>query len=195
MTGNSTYAKMMMPFPVRVWRYRLHPLSVNHYTLLCRIDHPLIEGDKVLEPGELAMALWILSRSGDQAEAKMGGWSCLRFVRKLGRKFLKNTDLHLRVLNDFYRYWAWNNESYEIWKTDDSGGSPKSMSWLQTIKWVLMHDWGFSHSEIMKMPYKLAVNDALGGMVAHGKIDFVSDAHRARREYVQRMKKEEEVNG
>jgi len=43
---------------------------------------------------------------------------------------------------------------------------------------------------VMDMPYKLAVNDALGAMVAHGKLEFVSDKQVARREFLQSKMKE-----
>lgn len=54
-----------------------------------------------------------------------------------------------------------------------------------------MNQWGYSSDEINDLPYKLAVNDCFGAMVANGKLEFVSDKQRARREYIMQNIKEE----
>jgi len=106
-------------------------------------------------------------------------------VVKVGKYIGKKSGLHVSVLNDFYRYWAWQHVSYDIWeKENENTQTEKSMSWLQTIRWVLMSEWGYSAKETMDMPYKLAMNDALGAMVAHGKLEFVSDKQIARQNWI-----------
>lgn len=56
---------------------------------------------------------------------------------------------------------------------------------------MLMSEWGYSATEVMDMPYKLAVNDALGAMVAHGKLEFVSDKQVARRDFLKSKMKDQ----
>lgn len=189
-TGNSKYAKMMMPFPSRVWRYRLLPVSVGHYSLLSRLDHPLIDGENILGAGDLAVCLWLFSRPWEDAQAKLGGYWFSRHVRKIGRKFQKDVKLFNRVLHSFYAWWAWQNETYDIWENEENQKGDRSMSWLQTLRWVIVKEWGLSHQEFMDMPYKLAVNDALGAMVASGKLEFVSDKQMARRQFLESRMKE-----
>ena len=181
----------MLPAPVRVWRYRLQPMTVGHYALLCRLGHPAVDSDKILQAGDLATAIWVLKNDHQESYNLLGSSSQQKFVVKNGKYISKKSGLHVTVLNDFYRYWAWQHVSYDIWKKEDDGsGEEKSMSWLQTIRWMLMSEWGYSATEVMDMPYKLAVNDALGAMVAHGKLNFVSDKHLARRQFVTEKMKE-----
>ena len=191
-TGNTTYAKMMLPAPVRVWRYRLQPMTVGHYALLCRLGHPAVESDQVLQAGDLATAIWVLKNDHQESYKLLGSSAQQKFVVKIGKYISKKSGLHVSVLNDFYRYWAWQHVSYDIWQKEDEGSEKeKSMSWLQTIRWMLMSEWGYSATEVMDMPYKLAVNDALGAMVAHGKLEFVSDKQVARREFLQSKMKDQ----
>ena len=191
MTGNHTYSKMMLPAPVRVWRYRLWPMTVGHYAVLCRLDSPLIDGNKVPLAGDLASAIWVLKQDWRRAYKHLGQKAHTKFVLKIGKKFNRHPKFHIAVLNEFYKYWAWQNAAYDIWKKDEEGQPDRSMSWLQTIRWVLMNQWGYSSDEINDLPYKLAVNDCFGAMVANGKLEFVSDKQRARREYIMQNIKEE----
>ena len=176
---------MMLPAPVRVWRYRLQPMTVGHYALLCRLGHPAVESDQVLQAGDLATAIWVLKNDHQESYKLLGSSAQQKFVVKIGKYISKKSGLHVSVLNDFY-------VSYDIWQKEDEGSEKeKSMSWLQTIRWMLMSEWGYSATEVMDMPYKLAVNDALGAMVAHGKLEFVSDKQVARREFLQSKIKEQ----
>ena len=175
----------MLPAPVRVWRYRLQPMTVGHYALLCRLGHPAVESDHVLQAGDLATAIWVLKNDHQKSYKLIGSSAQQKFVVKVGKYIGKKSGLHVSVLNDFYRYWAWQHVSYDIWeKENENTQTEKSMSWLQTIRWVLMSEWGYSAKETMDMPYKLAMNDALGAMVAHGKLEFVSDKQIARQNWI-----------
>ena len=186
---------MMLPAPVWVWRYRLWPLTVGHYAVLCRIESPIVETNEVPLAGDLASALWVLNQPWRDAYEKIGSKLHLGFIKKIGKKFNKNPKFHIAVLNNFYRYWAWQNAVYDFWQKEEQGSeSEHSMSWLQTIRWILMSQWGYSSSEVNDMPYKLAVNDCFGAMVANGKLEFVTDKQRARRNYLAKIRTTENAN-
>lgn len=160
---------------------------MGHYVLFARLGHPVIEGSQIMGAGDLAMALWVLRNDYGVALKNLGTWRQQRFVRSVGKKFLNDSKLHIRVLNDFYRYWQWNNHTYEVFESTDGVRKDKGLSWIQTCKLILMRDWNYSHSDFMDAPYKMAVNDVMGAMVANDKVEIVSDIHKARREYVKQV--------
>jgi len=186
---------MMLPAPIRVWRYRLWPMTVGHYALLCRLDSPLVEGNEIPLAGDLASALWVLKQDWLDAYHNLGQKDHVKFVSRLGKKFNKAPAFHIAVLNEFYKYWAWQNAVYDLWKKEEDGSpADKSMSWLQTIRWILMNQWGYSSDEINNLPYKLAVNDCFGAMVANGKLEFVSDKQKARRQFIMQQMESQDAN-
>lgn len=159
-------------------------MTVGHYALLCRLDSPLIDGNKVPLAGDIASAIWVLKQDWKKSYDALGTKDHTKFIARLGKKLNKSPKFYMHLLNEFFKYWAWQNAIYDIWKKDEQGESDHSMSWLQTIRWILMNQWGYSSNEINELPYKLAVNDCFGAMVANGKLEFVSDKQKARREYI-----------
>lgn len=158
---------------------------MGHYVLLSRLGHAAIDGDQILGAGDLALVLWVLKNKHEKSLRLLGSWRQNRFVRSIGKKFLNDSKLHIRVLNDFYRYWQWNNHTYEVFESNETASKEKGLSWIQTCKLILMRDWNYSHSDFMNAPYKMAINDVMGAMVANDKLEIVGDKHKARREYVE----------
>ena len=170
-------------------------MTVGHYALLCRLDSPLVEGNEIPLAGDLASALWVLKQDWLDAYHNLGQKDHVKFVARLGKKFNKAPSFHIAVLNEFYKYWAWQNAVYDLWKKEEDGSpADKSMSWLQTIRWILMNQWGYSSDEINNLPYKLAVNDCFGAMVANGKLEFVSDKQKARRQFIMQQMESQDAN-
>ena len=187
MTGNHTYSKMMLPAPIRVWRYRLWPMTVGHYALLCRLDSSLVKKNAEFLEADLSNALWVLKQDWKKAYKNLGSFWHRRYIKKVGKKFKKKPELFLEVLQQFLIYWSWRNDTFDVWEDDTEGKNENTMPWLQSIRWMLASQWKCQPSEIENMPYKQAVNDCFGALVANGKLSIVTDEQKQRREFLSRM--------
>jgi len=184
MTLDSQYAQMVMPMPVRVWIYQLQPVTVGHYCLLSRLKANVTTDAKVPGPGDLALMLWCLSRPWKKAMMQIGSrWQTLscRMIAWLLRNDLK---LQKYVLIEFLRFWNYQNETWELWESSEGEGEERVAN-MQTVRWMLMSEWGYSHDEVMDMPWKLAVSDAFGCLVIKDKLKISTPESKVRRQWVE----------
>lgn len=179
---------MLLPMPVRVWRYKLQPLSVGHYCLLSRVGTTVGQDAKLPGPGDLALMLWIVSRPWQKAVNHLGGWRQRTYCRFMAWMFNQEPKLFKQVLFEFLNYWQFQNETWNLWKTtnEESSGEEKT-SHIQAILWILASEWGYNHGEIMDIPWKLAVSDAFGCLVIKDKMKIVSKESLDRRAWVEKQ--------
>ncbi len=162
----------------------MEPLSVGHYSLFSRIDTGIGKTEKLPGPGDLALMLWIVQRPWQRAVKSLGGIKQRVYCRLVAWLFRTNPEFFKVVLFDFLRYWQFQNETWELWRNETADSSEEKTSQIQSVRWLLMSEWNYTHTEIMDMPWKLAVSDAFGCLVIKDKLKIVTPTSRGRREWV-----------
>lgn len=185
MNFDAQYARMILPMPVRVWGRLLHPVTVGHYALLSRVGASVIGSEGLPGAGDLSLILWALSRPWEKAVKQLGSFRQVLSCRVMAWAFHKNPTLQKRVLVEFLRFWQFQNETFELWNSSESENNGEKVPMIQTIRWILMSEWGYTHTEVMNMPWKLAVSDAFGCLAIKEKVQIVSPQSKGRRAWIE----------
>ncbi len=116
-----TYSQLEFLKSVRVAGKRLVPFTLAHADVLCGIKSPLYSGS-VESPEDLAVALFVCSRTADKARRQIRSGRAVRILNRMGRTFGRMSRERIREIFSVFRdYLATYSAAPPRWESGEPG--------------------------------------------------------------------------
>lgn len=187
LTLGQQYAIACAPGPGPDGGLRLRQATVGHYSLLCRLESPLISNPREIGPGDLALALWVLRRPWTKAQKRVGNSSTRWRLKYRSRVYHDDNHAKLTDLCCLLNYWRYHTVGLQCWEQD---GNEETIPAVFSIQYALAQ-LGMNHSEIFDHPLKgalaaltalNALNDPSTPLMDNAAMSYMENARRRRAE-------------
>lgn len=167
---DAAFYRAALPEPFRICGVKLRPFSLGHAILFKRFQIPFLDDEGEPTFNDFVTAIILCACRYEEAIEVFQDIKFDRTLRKWMKK-LRGIDVNAKV-KLFYDYLSEHVDCVPLYSRSENG-SPMDAPFEQVVKLTLMSKCGRTETEVLNLPYSLAIWDYLTFKAMEGQVTLL----------------------